>query len=282
MSTTDVFTIYDRFGNFFRMNYEMGKLYRYEDDPREKIGPGKTIFFRGYFYSYERSIDAVEEDHPSIQILKSMITRQFALKLQNNGYRFKGEYRVYKPDYQLESLHRDIFSVYDGFVFRTVVIGGSILLCIDPHITFSFNASIKTLIDKGIRLDQLKDFSVTYSGGKIKRIDGYLLETLRQKGTNLVCRIKNYRNFTEEIVPAEIVFPEARPELIQETLKKLNRPYDVVALQRKLSFLDSKTASRDRLLKTLEIAKELQERIFPLEFGQFKVELEIEPIVIRM
>jgi hypothetical protein len=289
MFAPDVFKVYARFGNFFRINYKLGKIFIWESDPKEKIGIGKTIFFGGKFYSYEGG-DAAREVTPNLQILKSMITRQFGLKLRNLKYMFKGDYRAYKIENRVEHPHKDIFSIFEGFEFRTVIVDEAILLCVDPHIILRANCSLGQLTEKGAPVDQLSDFSVTYISpspeGKEERIEGYLLGVVRQQTDDgeivLNCRIKNYRSFAEEVIPAHRVFPESRPELIQELLSQIGREFDVVGLQRKLSFLDSKTSSRDRFLKTLEIVKQLKTEVFPLEFGQFKVDLEAEPVVIRL
>ena len=287
MSSAVALRIYNRVGNLFRVYYTGGVLYKFETNPVEKIGPGKTIFFSGAFYSYENGPGA-QRVRPSLPILKSMITRQFALALRRKNYKFKGRnYRPYRVEAEINHPHKDIFSIYEGFEFRMVLINGQIFLCIDPHIMFETKCSVEDLVNKGVNHKELNDFSVSYSvksEGK-RRVDGYLLETISEKsgeGISLACRIKNYRDFKEVLVPAKSVIPEPRPELIQELLNKLNRNYDVISLQRKLSFLDSKTASKDRLFKTMEIAKHLQKEVFPLKFGEFKVKLEAEPIVVRL
>lgn len=276
--------IYARFGNFFKMHHNMGKMFRWNGDPREKIGHDKTIFFGGRVYSYEGGEEA-QEVTPTPQILKSMITKQFVLKLKSAGYRFRGKYRAYKLENEIKHPHSNFFSVFQGFEFRTVLVGESILLCIDPHIMLKINYSVGQLIQRGVSPTQLSGFPVTFSGEEErKRIDGYLTDIIKQESegaTSFACKIKSYRNFVEVQAPADNVFPESRPELIQELLSKLGIEYDVVALQRQLSFLDSKTASKDRLLKTLEIVRQLQNEIFPLQFGAFEVKLEVEPAVIR-
>ena len=65
-------------------------------------------------------------------------------------------------------------------------------------------------------------------------------------------------------------------------LNELGMDFDVISLQRKLSFLDSRTASKDRLIRTLEIIKRLKQEIFPLEFGEFKIALEDSPMVVKL
>jgi len=229
-------------------------------------------------YSYER-IPGSRPIKPEKDLLKSMITKQFALKLKNLGYRFKGKYRVYKEEAEVENPYKDIFSIYRGFEFRILLLNEDIYLCIDPKIIFKFNSSIKQLIEKGANPNSLKDFSVSYSAER-EGIDGYLIETA-SIGEDFVCKIKNYRDFREVEISADKVFPEPRPELIQKLLNEIGVQYDVIGLQRKLSFLDSKTASRDRLYKTLEIIKRLKSEVFPLKFGEFEVNIEETPVVVR-
>ncbi|MGB9614052.1 MAG: hypothetical protein ACPL3B_00925, partial [Fervidobacterium sp.] len=113
------------------------------------------------------------------------------------------------------------------------------------------------------------------------RVDGYLIETIAERECFL-CKVKNYREFEEEILSADIVFPEPKPELIQHLLVLLNRNFDLIAKQRELSFLNSKTASKDRFYKTLEIVNMLKEKIFPISFGDWKIDLETTPIVVKL
>jgi len=274
----DVFRIYQRLGNLFRMKYNQGKLFESESDPSEVIGREEVVFFEGKFYSY-KSFPKAREITLNLRVLKSMITKRFALKLRNNGYRFKRRYIAYREE--VEQPHRDIFSVFKGFEFRTILLNDQIFLCIDPHIVFRVNCSIDYLLSKGFERVSLSDFSISYSGEEGTRIDGYLIETIEESDVNF-CRIKNFRDFTEVKISADKVFPEPRPELIQMILDVLGRNFDVKSLQRKLSFLDSKTASKDRLTRTLEIVQGLKQEIFPLEFGEFKIELEDNPVVVKL
>jgi len=56
----------------------------------------------------------------------------------------------------------------------------------------------------------------------------------------------------------------------------------LIAKQRELSFLDSKTASKDRFRKTLKIVNALKKNVFPLNFGDWEINLETTPIVIKL
>ncbi|MCS7365261.1 MAG: hypothetical protein NDF54_07495 [archaeon GB-1867-035] len=274
----DVFRIYQRLGNFFRMKYNQGRMFESRSEPSEVIRREEVIFFEGKFYSY-KSFPEARETTFNLRVLKSMITKQFALKLKNNGYKFKRKYIAYREE--VEQPHKDIFSVFKGFEFRIILLDDQIFLCIDPHIVFKVNCSIDYLLSQGFDRSLLSDFSVSYSGEEGKRIDGYLIETVEESNVNL-CRIKKFRDFTEVKILANNVFPEPRPELIQMILDGLGRNFNVISLQRKLSFLDSKTASKDRLMRTLEIVQRLKEEVFPLEFGEFKVELEDNPVVVKL
>jgi len=274
----DVFRIYQRLGNFFRMKYNESNLFESDFVPNGIIGREELVFFEGKFYSY-KSFPNAREICFSPRVFKSIITKQFALKLRMNGYEFKRKYIAYKE--KVEHAHEDIFSVFKGFEFRTILLNGQIFLCIDPHIIFRVNCSVEYLLSQGLDQSFLSDFSVSYSGEEGKRIDGYLIETVEENGVNF-CLIKNFRDFAEVKIQAERVFPEPRPELIQMLLDRLGRNFDVISLQRKLSFLDSKTASKDRLMRTLEIVQKLRQEIFPLEFGEFKVDLEDAPVVVKL
>jgi len=288
MSTIDIFKVYNRFGNLFRISHNIDKIFLWKNDPSERIGSEKTIFLGGKFYSYEGGgEEEAEEIVPNAKIIKSIITKQFESKLRGLGYIFKKKYITYKEQNKFDHPNQDIFNIFQGFEFRFTDINDVIFLVIDPKVIIETTCSIAQLVDKGAPMDRLKDFSVRYTTERIKGgIDGYLLYTTKHKidneGSLLICRVRNYRTFNEEEIVADRVFPEARPELIKNLLKLIGRDYDVVALQRKLSFLDSKTASKDRLFKTLEIARQLKKEVFPLKFGKFEIDLETEPVVIKL
>ena len=132
MMEIDVFRIYQRLGNLFRMKYNQGKLFESEFDPSGVIRREEVVFFEGKFYSY-KSFPKAREITLNLRVLKSIITKQFVLKLRNNGYRFKGKYTAYREE--VEQPHRDVFSVFKGFEFRTILLNDQIFLCIDPHLS---------------------------------------------------------------------------------------------------------------------------------------------------
>ena len=271
--------IYDKFGNLFLLSYKIGKLYKKSMSTSNK-GDEKTIYFNGNYFSYEWE-EGSQEMQPTLEMIKRMVKKQFILKIESIGYQIiKKKYIIFSEQDIINLPHNDIFSIFDGFEFRFVIINNALLLCVNPHLVIKTNCSIKYLIEQNINPDKLKDFSIRYKGGNEEQIDGYLIETITDEES--LCRVRDYREFKIETLPADVVFPEPRAELIQHLLNLLGRDFDLIAKQRELSFLDSKTASKDRFRKTLEIVNALKKNVFPLSFGDWEINLETTPIVIKL
>lgn len=289
MSTINVLDIYNQFGNFFEIDCsQMGKVYVIGDKIDETIDEGTVTHYMGKYLSYlpyEKSI----EIEPNIQILQRFVGKRFSINLKNKGYELRKRkmYCAYRATTDnVTHPHQDIFSVYKGFVYRILILEEKLSLCIDPHLTLETKCSIDYLARKGIDASELNDFSVHYTSGEMYGIDGYLISTEKGSSEEYICKIKRYRKTEdeppEEIISANKVFPEPRPELIQRFLERLGLSYDVIGLQRSLSFLDSKTASKDRFRATLDIVNRLSEEgVFPLEFGGFIIKVKTQPMIIK-
>ena len=277
--------LYHKYANFFELRYEQGKLFELDEELGE-VQREDTVYFGGRLYTYDESAENIVEIEPSLLLLKSVITKQFCIGLKENGYRFKGRCLSFREEDIIDQPHTDIFNMFNGFRFRTIALFGRLFLCIDPHLIILIETSIDYLLSQGVAPDRLCDFSVRYRSQEGKRIDGYLIETSQGNafdsrfGSDFLCKVKSYREFEEQIIPPSHVYPESRPELIQRILDNLNRRFSVISLQRQHSFLNSRTASKERLKRTLKIIRQLQE-IFPLKFGEFKVILENEPVRIK-
>ena len=110
-------------------------------------------------------------------------------------------------------------------------------------------------------------------------VDGYLIDTTTiDEGVR--CHVKDYRSLQEMQIDSSNVKPEPRPEVLQKLGECINLDFAVVKLQRKLSFMDSPVPSRERFAKTLELAKDLAQSIFPISFGGFTVTMDSTPIAI--
>ena len=277
----NILSLYNRIGNAFRLNYILGSVYQL--DPTIEFDGDSAVYYNGNYYSHTYYQNS-EPISPDLGLIKALITKQFVLKLKSQGYKFKSKYKVYDIGQEIVTPYTDLFKLYEGFEFRTVIIGEEIFLVIDPKVITVVQASIQDFLLRGADIGSLREFSVYYleeeSGGRIVEKKGYLLAT-QGEGDNAVCIIKRYEDFSEITVSAGSVFPEPRAELLQTLLGAIGEEFDIIELQRKFSFLDSKTSSRDRLLKTLEIVERLESEVFPLKFGDFEVKIDKTPIVVR-
>lgn len=268
--------LYKKVTNFIEIEYEGGEVFRLRTTHGESVSNNFTVFVNGVQYSSLPLENADRLDNIPIEVLKSMVTKQFSIKLANAGYATKGgvgHYQAYREKDEVDHPHKDIFRLYTGFTYRFPVYQGKIFLVIDPHLVFEAFASVSDLVRMGCSLDDVADFQVSYSSRF--GIDGYLRETrLSTASGKLECDVLDYRNDEEKTGPAEEVFPEPRPELLEQLLRLLGRNFDVVSLNRRYSFLNSKTAPKDRYAAMDQFTRDLQDEIFPLEFGKHKIKLK--------
>src|SRR5439155_21878074 len=111
-------------------------------------------------------------------------------------------------------------------------------------------------------------------------LEGYLLETHVERG-EARCLVRNFRTQKDHTLTASEVFPESRPEILDLMLELLGRPKSAVRLVRQHSMITSKTASKDRLARTLAIAQELSETVFPLALAGESLKIDTEPAIVR-
>jgi hypothetical protein len=194
-----------------------------------------------------------------------------------------GNYHAYSPADEIQQPQTDLFRLFGGFEYRFPILQGHLLFVANPHLVFEGVASISKLVLLGCNPEGLQDFSVYYKGQF--GVDGYLVETrLKQPGVSndLECKVTDFKEDAELVLPADRVNPEVKPEVFQYILSLLNRKFDIVNLQRRYSFLDSKTAAKDRYLQTIDIVQKLRERVFPLAFDGFRIGLSINPVPVRL
>ncbi|TET19798.1 hypothetical protein E3J74_04845 [Candidatus Bathyarchaeota archaeon] len=288
-------SLYDRFGNFFKIEVDkVGKTYDLGVEINDSVDRKTTIYLDGKYFSYS-ACEGASESELTQEVLERLLRKQFYLALRDKDYELKKgrKYCAYRLEDESRHAYKDVFRIFNGFVYRIVTMESDMFLCIDPRVVIESVCSIAYLVQKGLPFSVLNDFSVRYLRDKGYRIDGYLLETstgeelAQEQKSEYFCRINRYRREEkepeEEIVNAERVFPESRPELIQRLLRMLRIDFDVLRLTRSLSFLDSPTPSKDRLAQTMKIVKKLKENeIFPLEFGDFAFKIEMQPIIIKL
>ena len=286
MATINIIDLYDRFSNFFEIDWQGGSIYLIGDQINSKVDQDTVVNFAGKYFSY-KSYKNSTKTQPTLAILQRLVRKQFEIKLGAKGYKLrKWGYCAYRLDDEVSQPHKDIFSIFKGFVYRLLILEEKLLLCVDPHLVLQTNCSIHDLAQKGIKVDELNDFPVRYDTLEEDGIDGYLIGTVQKSAKKYECKVKGYRKIEgksqEETIAAHKVFPECRPELLQRFVTRLGSSYSIIDLQRRLSFLDSATASKDRLLATLDVINKLSNEVFPLKFGDFVINVKSQPIIIKL
>jgi len=281
MANHNVYSIYQRFGNMFALEgYEDVPVYEASRNPETQKEENAMVYWEGRYYTFLPDLGVSKIDSP-LELVKQFIGRQFTLTLRQKGYKFKTDYCAYHSSDEVQHNQKDIFSMFKGFNFRLLSLGENLFFCVDPALTIVTNATIEHLARKCKNLSELTDFSVRWNLEAEGGIDGYLIETRYYEGS-VKCKVKNYRTGVEEEVDGELVYPEPKPELLERLIMSIGGDPSVVSCQRKLSFLDSKEASRDRLFATLEIVRNLTINVFPIKFGDFTVSLNSNPLVVRL
>ncbi|MHA1919936.1 MAG: hypothetical protein ACTSWX_09345 [Promethearchaeota archaeon] len=280
--------IYQTFGNFFKIRIEFSEtsysLFWYPPTIDRDFTDNEYIFdhsTRG-FYSFIKKDNAIEKI-VNLKEIRNLITKQFVYNLKLKNYIFKGKYRFYHLKDEIKQRHSQIFRIFNGSKFRFYILQNDLFLVLDPNLIINFEASIYELIKLGINPETIKNFSVRYKNESTGGIDGYLIETKQQEQNNseFYCKVKDYKSFEVIDCNAKHTYPESRPELIQKFLNEMKLNFNVITLQRKESFLSSKTASLDRFQRTLDIINELKNEIFPITFGSYRIDLESDPIIVK-
>jgi len=277
---------FSRFVNWFHLHVKGENIYKYRL-PAEGAEPPEEYFIRHddeYYFLEER--DGCEPAALEGELGRRVIERGFREALRQQGFLFKGwhGYVAYWSKTSYLKDYNEIFTAHTGFEFRVIENwngeSDEYYLVVDPHVVFIMRASMDDLMRRGSNLTRLENQSVRVAGEdteKSEGIDGFLLETVRAEDGRLVCRIINARTSEEETVDAGRVYLEPRPEIIRLVLLDLGIKYDVVALQREKSFLNSSAAARDRFKKTQDIVRDFlmkKAEVFPLRLGDFEVTVE--------
>lgn len=277
---------FSRFVNWFRLHVDGDTIYKFIPATPESPAP------ENYFIEHDEEHYFLEERprcQPTLltgELKRRVVEYAFRDALQQAGFSFKGHgYIAYWNKTAYNKEHNDIFNAYTGFEFRVLENwsgeGDEYYLVVDPHVIFIMQASMAHLLRRGSNLTKLENLAVRVAGDdaeRIEGIDGFLLETFTDPNSKeLSCRIINARTNAEETVAADRVFLEPRPEIIRLVLADLGIIYDVIALQREKSFLDSSTAAKDRFKKTQDIVRDFllqKAKVFPLKFGGIGVTIE--------
>jgi len=226
----------------------------------------------------------LQEITPSSSIIKSYIIKYFTLELKRNNYsmnrvggKFESSYYAHSPSKAIHTEDQDIYKIFDGFEYRILCIEDTFFLCLNPHLKIEMVASVKELMGKGLPPDVVVSLKATY---RDNQGNSHRCILVSLKGDTCALRNMDYGR-DEEINVADIhIIP--RPEILQYILNKLQRSSNIIQTQRQYSFLAQKEAAKARFNKTMEIATDVASKIFPLCFGDFKIEFVPKTISLRL
>ena len=289
--------------NWHKLTIERDSIYLLADLAEENEPDEYFIQFQDNFYSLEPS-DSGEEVAFEGELKKRCIDKAFRTALVNQDFLFKGKFgktAYFSKKSFNDGNYDDIFAAYTAFEYRIWQnfdgVENQDYLVLDPRVAFIMKASVHNMVVEGlynrkIEASLLNNYAVKISKEAVHEIDehlwgidGVLVDSERKSENNLECHIRDSRTNELHKIDSQSIFLEPRPEIIRDViLSNLGISYDVVKLQQDHSFLTSKTAAQERLNKTLDIVNNYlssRAKIFPLEIGQNKVEVDSKLTVIR-
>jgi hypothetical protein len=273
-------TLYDKFGNFFRIDAPFKRLYWVAQEVGEQADEeptGRAHYDNGYVLA--QPVGGAKEIEPTDAAVRSLVNAAFTQRLLETGYDLRG-YTAFHPRDEISHRAVDVYRLFSGFEYRVTTLENGLALVINPKIAIRTVASIQYLVEHGIEPSRCSDFSVYFSPVPESPLEGYLLSTEKEGGV-VRCNVRGFLDQPDVSLGGEVVFPESRPELLDWVLEMLGRPVEAIQLLRQRSMISSRTASRDRLALTLDIAKRLASDVFPLDVGGTAVSLDVEPAIVR-
>lgn len=263
----------DVYSNIFPLEIKQGKIYGKPYDGAPISKNTSLIRYKDKLISPDE-IEGCEALSSNVGIDCALVNRELRRKMTQQGYVFKGKAKCYNPQDEIEHQNSSFFKLYQGFVYHTPIIQDRVCLCINYSVILECCVNVAYFINNGVSPNSFEGINVTYLADDGKYYRGFL----KQIG-NGVALIKAFYSDEKKILTTNI-FPE-RGETIDFYLQKINLPGNATTLVKEKSLLDSKTASKDRLETILKLVQQLKERVFPLSFGEFEVNINGEPIGIR-
>lgn len=278
--------IYRKPSNFFQLEISsIGKIYTM---PKEFELHGNqwdsTIYDKttGNRLSCVKFANNLQESEAATWMLKSFITKHMGIQLKGNSFissksrnAFDSSYISYSLAKEISHADRDMYKIFDGFEYRIVLLENKFCLCINPHLKIKTEASVKSMIQNGLPPDQLFLLGADYQEGMERKRCNIVSATVSN------CNIRDLDADEDKEIVSEDVFVLPKPDILQNLLSLMKRKSNIIEIQRKYSFLSDKEASKARFQKTIEIASGLTEKIFPLQFGDFRVEFIPKTINLR-
>ena len=281
MSNITLTDIYSVQTNFFKLNVQnVGQIYSLSKEEIDR-NPLPCIRSGDRFITWVEC-NGIPEDL-TINILQRLILWNFREKIRDLGFETRGKYRIYHPDNRIPTTQDDFYKLYRGLNYRIVRVMDDLFLCVDPSVFIDSCAPISFWHEKGVSISKLSGFSVKITDS-LYRLSGYLVNTIQTDP--LTCSIKIFRSFETEsslaAKDASFVYPEARPEVLDELFRACGIRHSTSRLIRKNTFIDDQTPGKNRLASTLSLVETLYSDVFPLNFASFDVSLRNEPTVVRL
>lgn len=259
--------------NLFKLRFDgERRIYKYDKIP-EGEKENDYVKYGNEYFSLRRVVNPNEIEFKPYFIRK-IIENEFIDRLLGL-YQFNNKYVFYKQNSKIphDARNENIFSIYRGFEYRFVPLINDMFLCIDYGLIIKINASIKDFLSLNAPLRYLIGSSVEIKIDGVEKRNGVLTE-VEADGN---CIVDIY-NADKEKVPSDKIFLLCRPEVLEQILKEINRPEDVILLQRQNSLLNP----RRRLVEIKNIVKNLNdEKIFPILIEGLKIFIDNEPLPIE-
>ena len=270
----DVDEVYRKPSNFFQLKIvSQGKIFRLPDGFSGAYNKHLTVYDKatGGTLACSNFGFTWKEIQPDTLALQSFITKQFLISLAAKGYliskkgdKFERTYIVYSTSKEIQSSDGDIYKLFDGFEHRIVLLDGNFFLCLNPHLKIKTVSSVKELIAKGLSSEKIVSLGAIYCDREGKRVRCNIVSATADK-----CRLRNLETGLDEDVNSGIVYIVPKPDILQGILLALGRKSSIIEIQRQYSFLSQREAAKGRFTKTLEIASNLADQVFPLRFAEF-------------
>jgi len=266
--------IHTKFVNFVKLNLK--------ETPRilkTRIQPSSDnyVFHKGFYYIWNLANQKGEYVRSvSLPIQKSILMKILPMALSVKGFKTQPlkqgksitDYFIYREKDIYLHQSDDVFKIRKGFEYRIRIDNNSLYLVIDYKIRILPVASYSQLLEKGISKETLLNTFViflekgTQKKGKVEEINSE------------ICRVKDLAR-RDHSVNLDSVYPEPKPHNLNIILKSLNRKEDAVTIQRKATFLDTKQASKRRLIEIRKILDSLK-NIFPVEYEGFLIDCQFQ------
>jgi hypothetical protein len=279
---------FTRFVNMIPLLLERGSVYEVLPEAGAEKPSEFFIQHGEKFYVLTPPAPDAQPILPVNSLMRRLIELGFRAALSRSGCAFKdgkGGYIAYWPTTHTPAAFRDIFHTYKGFEFRVAYYNtGSedeetqFFLTLDPHTVLSMKASVGDLVRKGIRpadfcglASRVREQSRAEDLG----VDCNIL-SVSDDLDDTRCEVLNFESGETISVPANQVFIEPKPEVIQDKIiSRMNTQYNLNEFVREKTFVSSRQASRERFNATRKVVEFfVTTKVTPFSIGETTISID--------